>query len=125
MSLTWGSVYWCDLPGVVVDANLQNDLGRIARCIHDSVNTFQKDPSPDKLGAFLAEAHDAGINPVACGVVRRDAPVTSYHGKRVLMERRVLPISSPLSPGKTTLIRYQFSCTDCIVAAETTVELSL
>ncbi len=122
--LPWGSVYWCGLPGVAVDANLQNDLGRLASCIHASVNAFQKEPTPDTLGVFLADAHDAGLSPVACRVVRRDAQVTSYHGRRVLMERQVLPISSPLAPGKTTRIRYQLSCTDCIVAAETSVELS-
>ncbi len=121
--VTWGSVYWCELPGAVVDANLQNDLGRLASCIHASVNAFQKEPTSDTLGVFLADAHDAGLSPVACGVVRRDAQVTSYHGRRVLMERQVLPISSPLSPGKTTRVRYQISCTDCVVAAETSVEL--
>jgi len=131
--MSWGSVYWCELPNTAVDASLQNDLGRLARCIHDSVGVFQEEPEPDKLGDFLVQAHEAGLDPVLCGVVRRDTQVRSYHGRTIMMERRLQPDnlqpkdesqSSDKSPETGLRVQYRFSCADCIVAAETSVELA-
>lgn len=122
-NLTWGSVYWCQLPSSKVDANLQNDLGRIAQCIHDSVSSFQQEPDPEHLEEFLKRANSSGLNPVACKVVRKDGDVRSYHGRKILMERTLLPKKTNTRAHSQSTVRYRFSCTECLVAAETSVKL--
>lgn len=118
-SLSWGAVLWCALPGQRVDSNLQNDLGRLARCVHESVGAFQEEPAGDGLGDFLARAHESGLNPVLCAAVRRDSEVRTYHGRRVMMERAVESESD-----HELSVRYRFSCEECVVAAETTVRVA-
>lgn len=115
--LTWGAVFWCESAGQKVDQHLQNDLGKLARCISESVNAFQEEPEVDALGVFLAKAQEAGLNPILCSAVRRDRDVRTYHGRTVLMERRVLLAES----ASDLKLMYRFSCEDCAVAAETTV----
>ena len=121
-SLSWGSVYWCDLPGFDVDASLQNDFGRLARCVHDSVEAFQREPGPEGLGAFLSEAAAAGINPVLCQAVRREEAVRTYHGRKVEVERTVLGPGPEKGPSR---VRYRFGCAECLVASETTVRVEI
>lgn len=118
-NLTWGSVFWCARDGLRVDQNLQNDLSRLARCVHESVSAFQEEPNIDKLGEFLARAHESGLNAVLCSAVRRDAEVRTYHGRLVLMERRVESKSE-----NELEVRYRFSCEGCTVAAETTARVA-
>lgn len=113
-NLSWGSVFWCAESGVRNDQNLQNDLSRLARCVHESVNAFQEEPEEGKLGDFLARAHESEINPILCAAVRVDAEVRTYHGRRVLMERRI----QKESPSEIE-VQYRFGCEDCKVAAET------
>jgi hypothetical protein len=103
--------------GQRVDQNLQNDLGKLARCISESVNAFQEEPEADALGVFLAKAQETGLNPTLCSAVRHDREVRTYHGRTVLMERRVLSAES----ASDLKLMYRFSCEDCAVAAETTV----
>ncbi len=117
--LSWGSVFWCASSGVRVDQSLQSDLSRLARCVRESVGAFQYEPEGGQLGAFLARAKESGMDPVLCGAVRNDSEVRTYHGRRVLMERRVE------SESATELaVRYRFGCEDCAVAAETTATIS-
>lgn len=118
-NLSWGGVYWCEVPGQTVDANLQNDLGRLARCVNESVSAFQVEPEPGKLGDFLARAHEEGLNPVLCAAVRRDSEPRTYHGREILLERR--EETGGNEPGTEVQVRYRFSCEDCLVAAETSV----
>jgi hypothetical protein len=118
-NLSWGSVFWCAESGARNDQNLQNDLSRLARCVHESVNAFQEEPEEGKLGAFLARAHESEINPVLCAAVRVDAEVRTYHGRRVLMERRIQKESAT-----EIEVQYRFGCEDCKVAAETTATVS-
>ena len=118
-NLSWGSVYWCVAPGVRVDQSLQSDLSRLARCVHESVSAFQEEPEADKLGAFLARAHESGLNAELCNAVRRDAEVRTYHGRRVLLQRMVE------TEGETELeVRYRFGCEGCGVAAETRAKVA-
>lgn len=118
-SLTWGRIFWCAVPGHRVDVSLQNDLGRVARCVSESVSAFQEEPEPGKLGDFLARAHEAGLNPVLCAAVRRDSEPRTYHGRAIVLERQEQAgdhvASSEIS------VRYRFGCQDCLVAAETRV----
>lgn len=118
-TLTWGGVYWCAVPGTKIDQGLQSDLGRLARCVHESVSAFQEEPAKGKLGEFLAQAHASGLNPTLCNAVRRDGEVRTYHGRRVLMERIVE------SEGETELeVLYRFGCEGCTVAAETRAKVA-
>ena len=117
--LSWGALYWCAESGRRVDTSLQNDLGLLARCMHESISAFQEEPEGGKLGAFLAKAHEAGLNPVLCGAVRRDRDVRTYHGRTVLLERKLVS-----SDAKEDTVRYRFSCEDCAVAAEILVEVA-
>jgi hypothetical protein len=119
-TLSWGSVFWCASAGARVDQNLQSDMSRLARCVHESVGAFQYEPEVGKLGEFLARATESGIDPVLCGAVRRDSEVRTYHGRRIVMERRV-ESESATEVG----VRYRFSCEDCGVAAETTATVSV
>ncbi len=106
-----------------MDASLQNDFGRLARCVHESVEAFQVEPGDDGLGEFLKKAEDVGLNPVLCGAVRRDSEVRTYNGRTVLLER---VIATPASAaGESTTVRYRFSCEDCLVASETFVKVML
>ena len=112
-NLSWGGVFWCHVPGLPVDASLQNDFGRIARCVHESVDAFQVEPGEDGLGKFLDRASDAGLNPVLCGAVRRDSEVRTYNGRTVVFERAVIAPSA--EPGAAATVRYRFSCDECQV----------
>ena len=118
-TLSWGSVFWCAQSGARIDQNLQGDLSKLARCVHESVSAFQEEPEPEKLGAFLARANDSEINPVLCAAVRVDGEVRTYHGRRVLMERRVQKESE-----SETVVQYRFGCEECKVAAETSATVS-
>ncbi|MCP4447730.1 MAG: hypothetical protein GY811_20690 [Myxococcales bacterium] len=122
-TLRWGAVLWCKLPGQSVDANLQNDLGRLARCVHESVEAFQSEPGEDGLGKFLNRAKAEGLSPILCGAVRNDSEVRIYNGRTVLLERVVVK-SLPDANGASR-VRYRFGCEDCLVASETTIEVSL
>jgi hypothetical protein len=121
--LSWGGVFWCDMPGQPVDASLQNDFGRLARCVHESVDAFQLEPGDDGLGKFLKRASELGLNPVLCGAIRRDSEVRTYNGRTVLFERAV-QAPAPEDGGPAT-VRYRFSCDDCQVASETVVTVVL
>ncbi len=118
-TLTWGGVFWCASAGVRADQSLQNDLSRLARCVHESVSAFQEEPEQGKLGAFLARAHESGLNPVLCGAVRVDGEARTYHGRRVEMERQV-----ESQEENDLVVRYRFGCEDCSVAAETTATIA-
>lgn len=121
-NLSWGAVYWCAVPGQKPDASLQNDLGRLARCVNEAVSAFQVEPTPGSLGDFLARAHEEGLNPVLCAAVRRDSEPRTYHGREILFERREEPDSNEAST--EVQVRYRFSCADCLVAAETSVRVA-
>ncbi len=121
-NLSWGSVYWCEIPGQATDAHLQNDLGRLARCINESIGAFQEEPEEGKLGEFLARAHEAGLNPVLCSAVRRDVEPRTYHGRSIVVERR--EEAGPAAEEGTVMVRYRFGCEDCLVAAETIVQVA-
>jgi len=118
-NLSWGSVFWCASAGVRVDQSLQSDLSRLARCVQESVGAYQYEPEVGKLGDFLARAKESGMDPVLCGAVRNDSEVRTYHGRRVLMERR-LESDSATELG----VRYRFGCEGCGVASETTATIS-
>ena len=122
-TLSWGSVIWCAMPGVRVDASLQNDLGRLARCVQESVEAFQTEPGEDGLGKFLKRAHDVEATTVLCGAVRRDSQVRTYNGHAVQLERTVL--TPPPEGGGVAKVRYRFSCEHCLVASETIVDVAL
>ena len=122
-TLSWGSVFWCHLPGHPVDASLQNDFGRLARCVHESVEAFQTEPGENGLGEFLKRASDAGLNPILCGAVRRDSEVRTYNGRTVKYER-IIAAPAEVEGGPAT-VRYRFGCGECLVASETAVGVVL
>jgi len=116
--LSWGSVYWCVLPGQAIDRNLQNDLGRLAHCVRALVEVTSSEPDAQALGKFLEAARESGKSPAICRSVRPGTVVRTYHGRQVDVERRV-----DSQTASESVIRYRFGCEDCVVASETTVTI--
>jgi hypothetical protein len=124
-TLTWGSVFWC---GENPDRNLQNELGLLARCMRETVNSYQIEPEADALAGYLRKAEAAGLDLVLCNAVRREGSepnLVTYHGRPITVHRKVLSESRGDGISRRREVRYRFSCADCQVFSETTSSLAV
>ncbi len=120
--VSWGALYWCELEGHAVDTALHNDVGRVARCIHDSVALLGEGPIVSNLGTFLNSAVQKGVTPSACGAIRQGAEVLTYNGRSIDLDRVLV---APAADDGRSEVRYRVSCDGCLVASETTVKVKL